>query len=176
MKRYPLGLALLGLSVVLWLQNSVAGSAQGPSTPAGPTAGSPALAGVPYQNTSWVWRNPVPQGRTLWAIRFRPGGLGWAVGHGGTILHTRDGGAAWEGQTSGTSAPLFDVWFIDDHTGWAVGANGLILHTTDRGASWLPQTSGSLGTEDLVQVGFVDRQTGWLLRSSGTLLLTKNGG
>jgi Segregation and condensation complex subunit ScpB/Photosynthesis system II assembly factor YCF48 len=58
---------------------------------------------------------------------------GWAVGTGGTILATRDGGTSWEPQKSETEHNLFGVHFVDAHTGWAVGTGGTILATRDGG-------------------------------------------
>ncbi|MCC5856809.1 MAG: hypothetical protein JJT90_01515, partial [Ectothiorhodospiraceae bacterium] len=71
------------------------------------------------------------------------GPIGWAVGDGGTILHTPDGGMNWAAQTSGTTAGLRDLDFVDPLTGWAVGTGGTILHTTDGGMNWAAQTSGT---------------------------------
>jgi len=55
---------------------------------------------------------------------------GWAVGEGGIIVHTTDGGAYWTTQTSGTTERLIGVHFVDANTGWAVGSNGTILKAT----------------------------------------------
>jgi putative cell wall-binding protein len=61
---------------------------------------------------------------------------GWAVGDGGTIIRTTDGGATWTACTSPTSASLYDVEFVrGTTTGWAVGASGTVVKTTD-GVNW----------------------------------------
>jgi photosystem II stability/assembly factor-like uncharacterized protein len=57
----------------------------------------------------------------------------WALGHNGTILRTKDGGATWALQSTGTSNELSGIFFVDAYNGWAVGENGLILHTTTGG-------------------------------------------
>src|SRR4028119_821178 len=45
----------------------------------------------------WEWQNPLPQGNSIFAIRFAGDKLtGWAVGADGTILYTRDGGFNWQ--------------------------------------------------------------------------------
>jgi photosystem II stability/assembly factor-like uncharacterized protein len=46
---------------------------------------------------------------------------GTAVGQGGTILRTVDGGATWTLQSSGTTNFLWAVSFVDASTGTAVG-------------------------------------------------------
>ncbi len=51
------------------------------------------------------WRQAaVPVGVTLTALQFVDDRLGWAVGHGGVVLVTRDGGATWRRQLEGGQA------------------------------------------------------------------------
>ncbi|MBW2999206.1 hypothetical protein KY339_00915, partial [Candidatus Woesearchaeota archaeon] len=71
----------------------------------------------------------------------------YAVGAGGTILYTGDGGETWSSQTSGTSADLYDVYESPMGQACAVGASGTILYTNDGGTTWSSVTSGT--TEDL---------------------------
>lgn len=47
----------------------------------------------------------VPVSTDLLAVNFPTASLGWAVGHAGVILHTRDGGLTWERQLDGRSLP-----------------------------------------------------------------------
>ena len=61
-----------------------------------------------------------------------------AVGTGGTIIRTTDGGVTWTPQTSGTTAWLLGVSFSDRSAGTTVGSGGTILRTTDGGATWTP--------------------------------------
>ena len=98
---------------------------------------------------------------------------GWAVGSGGLILHSRDGGRYWQAQTSGTLG--WDaVQFVDTQRGWAVGNEGTILATDDGGETWQTQISGT--RELLVAVQFVDAQRGWTVGNDGTILATNDGG
>src|SRR5438552_13725201 len=69
--------------------------------------------------------------------------VGWAVGEGGTILHTSDGGITWFQQTSTISGPIHGVAFVDARNGCAVAGSygmGAILHTTTAGSRWSPET------------------------------------
>ena len=100
--------------------------------------------------------------------------LGWAVGYGGVIVRTSDGGGTWTLLDSGTSADLFGVDFVDSQNGWAVGSGGTILHTTDGGASWSPQSSGTTATLRAVQ--FLDALEGWAVGDGGVVLHTTDGG
>jgi photosystem II stability/assembly factor-like uncharacterized protein len=104
----------------------------------------------------------VPVSVSLTGVRFADAANGWAVGHSGVVLHTRqlDGrgaaqavlAAARAGQAGadagkalenaermvqeGPSKPFFDAYFFDARNGMIVGAFGLILTTRDGGASW----------------------------------------
>jgi photosystem II stability/assembly factor-like uncharacterized protein len=98
----------------------------------------------------------------------------WAVGAGGTILHTNDSGLTWLPETSGTTQDLFGVDFVDSLNGWAAGSGPVILHTTDAGAHWLSQNPGT--PNNLMDVAFADANRGWATGISGTIVGTTNGG
>ena len=74
-------------------------------------------------------------------LRTIDGGNHWdlqRLGVVGTILRTTDGGQTWLAQTSGTILDLFDVFFSDGHTGSVVGALGTVLKTVDGGGDLPP--------------------------------------
>ncbi|MGB4893571.1 MAG: hypothetical protein WBO94_03625, partial [Nitrospira sp.] len=50
---------------------------------------------------------------TLLGMFFHDPQLGWAVGSGGTILKTTDGGRKWKKLSSGTTSLLTAVYFQD---------------------------------------------------------------
>ena len=65
-----------------------------------------------------------------------------------TILHTINGGATWDEQTSGIAIALHDVCFTDNSNGIIVGGQRrnnsiecVILKTTDGGENWITQYS-----------------------------------
>jgi IPT/TIG domain/Photosynthesis system II assembly factor YCF48 len=107
-------------------------------------------------------------------VDFSDAAHGWAVGDGGTILATTNGGATWGAQSSGGCATLEAVAFSDATHGWAVGEGGTILATTNGGATWGAQSSGT--TEWLNGVAFSDANHGWAVGEGGTILATTNGG
>jgi photosystem II stability/assembly factor-like uncharacterized protein len=80
----------------------------------------------------------VPVDLTLTAVTFVDARNGWAVGHGGTVLHTADGGEHWAVQRQDLTVdqPLFSVHFRDADTGWATGLWSLLLATADGGKTW----------------------------------------
>jgi photosystem II stability/assembly factor-like uncharacterized protein len=67
---------------------------------------------------------------------------GWAVGAGGMIAQTVNGGRSWRLQNSGIKADLYDVVFTNSATGFAVGADGRILTTSTAGNVWTAEPSG----------------------------------
>jgi photosystem II stability/assembly factor-like uncharacterized protein len=106
----------------------------------------------------------VPVRVTLTSIRFADASHGWAVGNGGAILRTEDGGAHWSKQLDGNAIarmleqgahglteerrkrligegadkPFLDIYIKDADNAMAVGAYGLIFATSDAGKNWRP--------------------------------------
>lgn len=118
------------------------------------------------EGASWH-QAAVPVSVTLTSVVFPTTREGWAVGHGGVILHSADGGRSWALQLDGVRAarlalgavpnvdsaarhqaqrlvddgpdkPFLAVHFDDARNGIAVGAYGLAFVTDDGGASWTP--------------------------------------
>lgn len=114
-----------------------------------------------------AWRQaPAPVSVTLTAVRFADARTGFAVGHGGTVLGTTDGGETWvvrldgkrmaqlalDAARSGADAaaiqaaerlvadgadkPLLDVLVLDSRRAIVIGAYGLAFATEDGGATW----------------------------------------
>lgn len=112
----------------------------------------------------------------------------WAVGDGGRIVATTDGGQHWLSQHSGTNLDLIGVAFADASHGWTVGFNGgsstmtptVILATTDGGAHWTAQMQRR--SMYLQTVTCVDSQHAWALGAGGVggntsvLMATTDGG
>lgn len=111
--------------------------------------------------------------RTLRATAAVSAQKSWAVGDGGTIVVTADGGTTWRPQTSGTTADLRSVIFIDAVHGMAVGSSGTVLVTSDGGSSWDKAPAGT--TTDLTSVA-ASGATAWVVGDSGAILVTHDGG
>lgn len=92
----------------------------------------------------------VPVSVLLTAVHFADDSHGWAVGHGGVILASSDGGANWQIQTTLDERPvLLSVHFTDARRGYAVGAYGAAFVTSDGGRNWAPMAVGSGHDADL---------------------------
>jgi photosystem II stability/assembly factor-like uncharacterized protein len=98
---------------------------------------------------------------------------GWIVGRDGVILHTSDGGANWDQQTSPTATWLTGVSFVDANNGWASGgavSDGVVLHTSDGGANWEIENSGEFDV--FYDICFHDADNGWAVGFNGTIAHT----
>jgi photosystem II stability/assembly factor-like uncharacterized protein len=115
---------------------------------------------------------------TLTDVEFVDASTGWAVGSGGDIVATTNGGATWVKQNSGTTQGLYAADFVDKLHGWAVGTDSVIVHTEDGGKTWVTQTTDIADPTkfDLYGVSFTDRQNGWACGYWGLLLATTDGG
>lgn len=84
----------------------------------------------------------VPLSLTLTATSFVDARRGWAVGHGGAILASDDGGETWRVQRVDTDEdrPLLAVHFFDAQQGVAAGLWSLLLVTDNGGQDWTPVT------------------------------------
>lgn len=92
----------------------------------------------------------VPVSALLTAVHFVDEARGWAVGHGGVILATNDGGANWQLRATLADKPvLLSVHFTDAQRGYAVGAYGAAFVTSDGGRNWAPMAVGSGHDADL---------------------------
>lgn len=151
------------------------------------------------------WRQAkVPVSVTLTAVAFPTPRLGWAVGHYGAVLHSRDGGETWEKRLDGVKAarivadgvppndssprvarlveegpdkPFLDLFFPTPETGFIVGAYGLMLRTTDGGASWTSLTL-DLPNPDALHLYAIRAGAGslYIAGEQGLLLRSDDGG
>lgn len=107
-----------------------------------------------------------------------------AVGKGGVIIQTTNGGDAWTRVTpTGLSAAesvydLHAVVFPSSSVGYAVGGNSLVLKTTNGGSTWnkivSPSFSGaSVSLNDVVTAS---SSKIWVVGDSGAIAVSSNGG
>ena len=140
-------------------------------------AGS-ADAAVNVSTSGWAWGNPTPQGRTLRAIAFQ-GGVGYAVGEGGTVLSTSNAGASWSGLTTGTSEEVERLQVVPPSTIVISGGSGCSTRISANGGQTFTRVfnvAESNCPEPVAALSFVSPQVGYLLLSNGSLEVTGDGG
>ena len=104
--------------------------------------------------------------RSVW---FADGKVGCAVGDGGVVLVTDDGGKKWTLCKKVTDKALYAVCLVDKKKGWAVGEGGVILKTTNGGKSWKKEMS--LVRETLYGLHFSRKgKTGIAVGAKGTII------
>jgi photosystem II stability/assembly factor-like uncharacterized protein len=127
-------------------------------------------------NTSaqWSWINPLPQGNTLHDVQFISALTGFAVGDGGTILKTIDGGYTWNRMGNGSMVSLNSVFFLDTSIGWAISKEfEVLLKTTDGGITWTK--AYNFDTFDMNDVWFTDPMHGVAVGYE-SVFITSDGG
>lgn len=123
----------------------------------------------------WTWQNPKPRGGFRYeAVCSIDATRAWAVGTGGVIVATDDGGATWTERPSPTTLTLRSVSFADASSGWATGDSGVLLATLDGGQTWMEQDSNSTG--HLYGISSIDTTRAWAVGQRGTVLFTTDGG
>ena len=135
-------------------------------------------AAVNVSDAGWSWSNPTPQGRTLSAISFS-GGVGYAVGNGGTALSTSSAGASWSGLTTGTTGDLERVQVLSPTNVVVGGAGGCITRISADGGQTFKRifnVSESGCPEPVAAFSFVSAQLGLLLLHNGAVEATADGG
>ena len=101
-----------------------------------------------------------------------------AVGSGGGVARSLDGGKTWEFPiwTGRSTDGLVDVSFADDKVGWAVGGQGVILRSPDGGATWNRMTGPKGFDRDLLCVKAISPTRVVAAGDYGAILVTDDGG
>lgn len=120
------------------------------------------------EGTTWR-QSAVPVQDDLVAVQFPTATDGWAVGHDGVILHSRDGGQTWEKQFDGRAAK---DRFSRYYQPLADGAD-----TDAQAALALIERNYKVGPAlPLLDLWFDDAQQGYAVGSFGVLMKTVDGG
>jgi photosystem II stability/assembly factor-like uncharacterized protein len=89
-------------------------------------------------------------------------------------IPSADSHSQWVHQTTGTTAELTSVKFINKNTGWVCGY-GIILKTTNAGENWINQTHPA-ESKRLMCIYALDSITVYCVGYYETILKTTNGG
>ena len=113
----------------------------------------------------------VPVAVDLVAVHFPDAQRGWAVGHGGVILHTEDGGLSWRKQMDGRQLAtlLIDHWRPLAADGEENPAAAFALMDAERFQEEGPG-------RPFLDVYFTDARTGYVAGAYNLLLRTQDGG
>lgn len=128
----------------------------------------------------WRQAASVPTRTTLTAAHATDSRTLWAVGHGGVILKSVDGGENWSVRSgkAGGNDVLLSVRVEPDGRGLAIGGFGVALATTDGGKAWkaVSLLKGDVGEKHLNRI-FVSAQGTWLIAAeSGHMLRSTDRG
>jgi len=112
----------------------------------------------------------------LSAVWFFDAKKGLAVGTGGWLLETGNGGRSWSRKalTGNDSFIYSKLQFVSPTTGWMSGAWG-ISKTNDGGATWWTPVIAD-GLTDANDFHFTDAMNGWAIARSQALFSTVDGG
>lgn len=122
----------------------------------------------------------------FWDVAYVNEMTAFAVGVGGMIMKSTDGGTTWSAVTHGlTSQDLYVVHFATDQVGFIGGLSATVLKTVDGGATWtnistnLPEiitTYAQLSTQAINDFYFLDANNGFATGYNGIILKTTDSG
>ncbi|MDA3911390.1 MAG: YCF48-related protein [Bacteroidales bacterium] len=123
-------------------------------------------------------QNPYPTSETLREVYFFKNKVeGIAIGDGGVLLRSNNGGVHWERIVINNTLSFYDLSFISDSVGFVVHNSG-VCKTTDRGVNWesLNFDSTLLYGLGLMSICFIDESTGWVAGGYKYIFKTNDGG
>lgn len=101
----------------------------------------------------------------------------YAVGGGGSILKSTNGGNTWGSSINNTGliSTYYAVSFTSDSVGYAAGINGDMVKTTDAGATWTSLTQ-SYQTNYTYGMSFPSKLIGYQVGYGGVIIKTTDAG
>lgn len=118
--------------------------------------------------------------RGVRAVDFADGLNAWAVGDGGLVLKTSNGGVSWEAPAKPLPQEVsvftdFKAVTTRGPKVWIAGSpGGRVWHSPDAGRSWVAQPTGQ--ALPLHALAFVSEQVGFAVGAFGTILRSDDGG
>ncbi|ASB50574.1 YCF48-related protein [Alkalitalea saponilacus] len=110
----------------------------------------------------------------LRGIHFPNANTGYAVGSGGVIYKTTNGGEDWVSKESGVSVQLNSVFFTDANTGYACGSSGTIVQTKNGGDTWTIANTPT--TDGMFAISFINNSIGFAAVRGWGMVKTINAG
>jgi photosystem II stability/assembly factor-like uncharacterized protein len=129
---------------------------------------------------SWRQAKAVPVRSMLTSVQFIDPQRGYAAGHDGVVIGTRDGGETWTllRATPGAEQPILSFRFDTAEHGIAVGLYGWAIETQDGGRTWAERRigAGEEGDRHLFHVFASARGTLLVAGEAGTMVRSADGG
>ncbi|WP_123366596.1 YCF48-related protein [Pseudomonas brassicacearum] len=120
-------------------------------------------------DTGQSWKQAqVPVSTDLVALAFPSAALGWAVGHGGVVLHTEDGGQTWGKQLDGAAASKLAIDYYESNSATVPEAGQFL----ERERSLAVEGE----TQPFMDVFFVDERRGYVVGTFNRIFMTEDGG
>lgn len=114
------------------------------------------------------WRQArSPVSSDLLAVSFPTSTQGWAVGHGGVVLHSADGGASWTRQLDGRQASALAIRHYEAQLAAGKPAGQFLKRE---------QSLAVDGTQPFLDVYFESASTGYVVGTFNRLYRTQDGG
>ena len=120
---------------------------------------------------SWRQARLVPVSTTLTAVSFAGDREGWAVGHGGVVLHTQDGGETWVKQADGKSLAQAALQSAEEALKRSPNSAAAARAVSDANALVADGPD-----KPLLDVLFQDAQHGWIVGAYNLFFETRDGG
>lgn len=130
----------------------------------------------PLQSTGiWTEVHPLIPRVDYWGVDFVNADTGWAVGEGGSIIKTTNGGQKWIWYESGVENTLKTVYSVNNgQRVIAAGDGGIIIISEDAGETWNTLPNGT--TDNIWNMQMVTNEIGWMVGERATALKTTDGG
>jgi photosystem II stability/assembly factor-like uncharacterized protein len=130
----------------------------------------------PLRSTGiWTEVHPLIPRVIYFGIHFANANLGWAVGEGGAIIKTTNGGQKWNWVESGVENALKTIYSVNNgQRVIAAGDGGVILISDDAGETW--NTLPSAATSNLWNMQMINEEIGWIVGEGSAALKTTDGG
>jgi photosystem II stability/assembly factor-like uncharacterized protein len=123
------------------------------------------------QGKTWRQARQVPVSVSLTALSFVDSQRGWAVGHGGVVLHTADGGETWACQADGVALARAALAEAEQGAAQRPGDATAARALTD--ARRLVEDGAD---KPLLDVRFADARRGWVVGAYNLFFETTDGG
>ena len=108
-----------------------------------------------------------PVSSDLLAVSFPSAQQGWAVGHGGVVLHSADGGATWTRQLDGRQAAALAIKHFEAQLKAGIKADVFLKRE---------QSLAQDGTQPFLDVYFESDSVGYIVGTFNRLYRTQDGG